>query len=481
MIRKISVALAIIVLFLICTVGITTYVFGIKAEDAYHKWVEHWADVSNLRVVSKKYDRGWFSSNAETIFEYSSGNKPILTLSEYDYVIHGPIALKGISQREIKLEPFLAHIKTEIKGQLNNRPELADMLKLLPPLEIDTVFSFRGNGTSNISMQSFSYRHENLKESLNWKGLSGNSSFVPKGNKLRMDLNFPGLEIKDEDFSSSFSDAEIALDLEDAENKINGQLDSISLNTKNIEIHNFSLGSDEIQLLSLNGLKSSWSSVVKNGLIIGSQKIGIDRLILNDSNRFGPGAFEFSVRNIDAKAFNDIKKSIYDSGGEVISDQQQGLAMLSGIIKYLPQLADDHAGFEITKLSLITPDGEFMANAKVYIDGKSSQLKLNPFYAIDAVNADAMISVPKVMFEHIIKEITREEIKETIKRKGEEMPAEDELSSIVESAANEKVKGLLDLNIFALDDEKYELRLIYSKGVLELNEKSIPIPWYYGE
>jgi hypothetical protein len=85
------------------------------------------------------------------------------------------------------------------------------------------------------------------------------------------------------------------------------------------------------------------------------------------------------------------------------------------------------------------------------------------------------------MFEHIIKEITREEIKETIKRKGEEMPAEDELSSIVESAANEKVKGLLDLNIFALDDEKYELRLIYSKGVLELNEKSIPIPWYYGE
>jgi uncharacterized protein YdgA (DUF945 family) len=477
MIGKFSIILAIIAFIFILAVGVTTFVFGIKAENAYSKWVEHWAEVSNLRVVSKKYDRGWFSSNAETIFEYRKGNRPILALSEHDYVVHGPISLKGILRRKIKLEPFLAHIKTEVRGQLNNRSELADMLKLLPPLEIDTVFSLQGDGTSNISMQSFSYRHENLKEFLTWKGLSGNSSFVPKGNKLRMDLNFPGLEIIDEDFSSSFSNAEIALNLQDANNKINGQLDSISFKTKNVEIHNFSLGSDEIQLLSLNGLESSWSSVVKDGLIYGSQKFGFDKLIVNESNKFGPGAFEFSVRNIASDAFHEINKSIDSLGGEVITPQQKGLRTLGRIMKYLPRLADDHAEFEITKLRLGTPDGEFMANAKVYIDGKGSQLKLNPFYAIEAINADAMVSVPKAMFELIIKEIAREELKEAMKQKGEEIPAEDQLSLLAESASNEKIKSLLQLNIFAFNDNKYELKLAYSKGVLELNGQAIPIPF----
>lgn len=477
MIRKFAIVLATIVFISILVVGVTPFVFGIRSENAYDKWVKNWAEVTNLRVVSKKYDRGWFSSDAETVFEYSRGGKPILTLTEYDNVIHGPIALKGILQGKIKLEPFLAHIKTEVRGELNNRSELADMLKLLPPLEIDTVFSLQGNGTSNIYMQSFSYRHENLKESLNWKGLSGSSSFVPKGNKLRMDINLPGLEIIDEDFSSSFSNAEVALNLEDAENKINGQLDSISFKTKNIEIHNFSLGSEEIQLLSLNGLESSWSSVVKDELINGSQKIGFDNLAVNESNQFGPGTFEFSVRNIASDAFHEINKSIDSLGGDVITDQQKGLRTLGSIMKFLPRFADDHAEFEITKLSLNTTDGEFMAKAKVYIDGSSSQLKLNPFYAIEAVNADAMVSVPKSMFEHIIKEIAREEIKEAIKRKGEQMPDEDLLSSIAESASNEKIKSLLQLNIFVLDDEKYEIKLVYSKGVLELNGKSIPIPF----
>jgi hypothetical protein len=88
-----------------------------------------------------------------------------------------------------------------------------------------------------------------------------------------------------------------------------------------------------------------------------------------------------------------------------------------------------------------------------------------------------MVSVPKAMFELIIKEIAREEIKEAINQKGGQMPDEDVLSSIAESAANEKVKGLLQLNIFVLDDEKYELKLVYGKGVLELNGKSLTIPF----
>jgi uncharacterized protein YdgA (DUF945 family) len=476
MIRRISIILAVIVIVLILAVGLTAFVCGIKAENAYSKWVEHWAEVSNLRVVSKKYDRGWFSSDAETIFEYSNGDRPVLTLTERDYVVHGPIALKGILQRKIGLEPFLAHIKTEVRGQLNNPSDLADMLKLLPPLEIDTVFSFQGNGTSKISMQSFSYRHENLKEFLTWKGLSGNSIFVPKGNKLSLDLSLPGLEIVDEDFSSSFSNAEISLNLEDPKDKINGPLDSVSLKTKNVEIHNFSLGSDEIQLLSLNRLESSWSSAVKDGLVNGTQKFGFDNLIVNEANKLGPGAFEFSVRNIASEVYREINKSVDRLGGEVVTNRQKGLRTLGIIAKYLPRLADDHAEFEITKLSVGTPDGELMAHAKIYIDGKGSVLRLSPFYAVEAVNADAMVSVPKAMFEDIIREIAREEVKEAIKEKGGQIPDEEVLSSLAESSANEKVKGILQLNIFVPDVDKYRLKLVYSKGVFELNGKSVPIP-----
>jgi len=284
------------------------------------------------------------------------------------------------------------------------------------------------------------------------------------------------LEIVDEDFSSSFSNAEISLNLEDPKDKINGPLDSVSLKTKNVEIHNFSLGSDEIQLLSLNRLESSWSSAVKDGLVNGTQKFGFDNLIVNEANKLGPGAFEFSVRNIASEVYREINKSVDRLGGEVVTNRQKGLRTLGIIAKYLPRLADDHAEFEITKLSVGTPDGELMAHAKIYIDGKGSVLRLSPFYAVEAVNADAMVSVPKAMFEDIIREIAREEVKEAIKEKGGQIPDEEVLSSLAESSANEKVKGILQLNIFVPDVDKYRLKLVYSKGVFELNGKSVPIP-----
>jgi uncharacterized protein YdgA (DUF945 family) len=476
MIRRLSIILVIIVIVLTLAVGLTAFVFGIKAENAYGKWVDHWAEVSDLKVISKKYYRGLFSSDAETIFEYNNGDRPVLTLTERDYVVHGPIDLKGVLQRKTKLDPFLAHIKTEIRGRLNNPSDLADMLKLLPPLEIETIFSFQGTGTSDISMQSFTYRHEDQKESLTWKGMSGNSMFVPIGNNLSLDLNLPGLEIIDEDFSSSFSNAEISLNLADLKDKKNGPLDSVFLKTKNVEIRNFSMGSDEIQLLSLNGLESSWSSVVKDSLVNGTQKIGFDNLIVNESNNLGPGAFEFSVRNIASNVLHEISKSLDTLGGEVIARRQKGLITLGIIAKNLPRLAEDHAEFEITKLSLRTTDGELMAHAKIYIDGKGSRLQLSPFYAVEAVNADAMISVPKAMFEDIIREIAREEVKESIKEKAEQPPPEEALSSMAESAANEKVMGLLQQNIFVPEDDKYELKIVYSKGLFELNGKSVPIP-----
>ncbi len=466
----------IIVLILILGVGVTPFVFGIKAENAYRKWVKDWAELTDLRVVSTKYDRGWFSSEAETTYEYRRRDIPILMLNEHDSVVHGPMTLKGIWKQGIKLEPFLAHIKTELRGQLKNPSELADMLGLLPPLEIDTVFSIQGNGKSSISMQPFSYRHKNLKESLTWSGLSGDSIFVPKGNILRMDFVFPGLEIMDDGFSLSFSKGEVDVDLQDEENKLNGQHNSISLKTENIEVRNFSLGSSEIRSLSLDGLESSWSSVRKNGLTNSSQKIGIARLTFNESNKFGPGTFEFSVSNIPSDALHEISKSIDVLGGEFIRDELKRLRLFSMVMRYLPQLADHQTEFEITRLSLAAPDGEFMAHAKVYIDGEGSRLKLNPFYAMEALHADATVTVPKGMLERVIKEITKEEIKEAIKQSGEQMPDDDVIASMAETAANEKVDGLLKLNIFELDDEKYELKLAYSKGRLELNGKSIPIP-----
>lgn len=475
MVRRFSMILVVIVIFLILAVGITPFVLGIKAENAYGKWVEQWAEVSNLRVVSKKYDRGWFSSDAETIFEYSNGDRPILTLTERDYVVHGPIDLNEILQRKIGLEPFLARIETEVGGQLSNPSGLADMLKLLPPIKIDTVFSFQGNATSNISMQSFSYRHENLKEFLTWKGLTGNSIFIPEGNKIRLGLNLPGLEIKDEDFSSSFNNLEISLNVENAKNRINGPLDSVSLKVKSIEIRNLLLGLDEIQLLSLNGLESSWSSSVKDGLVNSTQKFGFDNLIVNQSNKLGPGVFEFSVRNIASEVYNDINKSVDGLGGGVIIDRQKGLRTLGILAKNLPRLAGDHAEFEITRVKLGTPDGELMAHAKIYIDGKGSTLRLSPFYAVEAINADATVSVPKAMFDGIIREIAREEVKKAIKEKGEQVPDEEVLNSRVESAANEKVNSLLKQNVFLPDDDKYELKLIYNKGTFELNGKSVPI------
>lgn len=475
MIKKGFIVLAIVLSVGIAIAGITPLVFGIKAENAYRDWVEHLVEFGDFRVVSTKYNRGWFNSRAETVLEFSRRNKPILTFIEHDHLVHGPLALNDIFRGGASFEPFLARVKTQVWGEAKNEPELESMLQLLPPLEIETVFQLQGNCTSSISMQSFSYRHENLKESLTWKGLTGHSSFTREGSKTEVDLNLPGAELVDEDFSSSFADAGISLDSEDMENS-KGRLYSISFKAKNAEIHNFSVDSGGIESVFLGGLETSWSSSTRNGLITGSQEIGFDKLILNDSNQIGPGEFKFTALNIDLKAFNGIRSSIYGSGAELLRDSEGGFAILGSVMKYLPQLAHDGPEFEIKKLSLVTPDGNLSGRAKIYLDSESSQLEHNPFYLIYAINAEAMLSIPKPMFESIIKEITRAELREASIEERKQPPAGDRLNRLVRSASDKRIKTLLRLNIFTFKDDKYELNLAYSKGLLELNGKSITTP-----
>ena len=63
------------VAFIVLSVVGTTYWFGVEAEKSYKNIQEELSQYWNVEIIKRKYNRGWFSSDAETELGIKVGAK----------------------------------------------------------------------------------------------------------------------------------------------------------------------------------------------------------------------------------------------------------------------------------------------------------------------------------------------------------------------------------------------------------------------
>ena len=132
------VILIFVALTVLAVVG-TTYWFGVEAETTYKNIQEGLSQYGNVQIIKRKYNRGWFSSEAETELGIRVGAKKIAILILNDRISHGPIPIRELIGPDSRLKPVRAIINSTIRTIPGTGNELTDLLAEMPPPHIKTT------------------------------------------------------------------------------------------------------------------------------------------------------------------------------------------------------------------------------------------------------------------------------------------------------------------------------------------------------
>jgi len=204
-----------------------------------------------------------------------------------------------------------------------------------------------------------------------------------------------------------------------------------------------------------------------------SLKVGtqLDGLVLVGQN-FGPAHYDMELRNISEKGAVEYIKMIRDMRNMQLNRGRrneimarlgsQGMALADEILKRSPQ-------FEISRASLVTPQGEIAGRLLVTFDGDDEINMKNPVILINRVHAEANVEVPEMLFKTVLAGIARRQLTTSLKAKGQEMPDETTLTTTAMSVMEQEIQSMEDNGFIVNQGGHYTTTLLYDKGLLTVN------------
>jgi uncharacterized protein YdgA (DUF945 family) len=463
----------IILLLLIVAVGIAPYWFGLETERTYKKIVKEVSESAHVAAAQKSYNRAWFNSTAETVFEIRSGNQKIASVIVSHNISHGPIPLKQLFSANFQLKPVQAIIYSKLKIAPETQNELADFFAKFPPAEMKTIIYVRGNGESQLSVPAFNYQLKEKNASINWEGLTGRTTFSSNFRQLTTSMKSLGLIAKNDQYALFVKNIEFNSDLHSETPDLYSPLGSVTFKIALIDIEK---KEDKKERFSLKDIELTGSTEVSNNSINSIHSLGFANLRVDGAN-YGPGLYEIAIRKIDAPAWGKLQHTLKEIQKVDTPDEKQSLIVFGKIIEILPDLLKKSPEIELTKLNLKTDEGEVLGRAKVIIDGSNRELIKNPFFLLTAVDAEAYISIPAPFFESMLRNLARKNLITEIEKRGDEIPSDEEINELTKSAAAQELQRLVEQRIFVVENDDLISSATYKQGELKLNGQPIELPF----
>ncbi len=461
-------AIIIIIIIALIAIIVPPYWFGMKAEEEYNNLIETVSKYENLEIISRSYKRGWLKSSGEIKYSVKDEDKNHLKIIQRDTIYHGPIPIGTLSTDKITLKPVMAIIETDADIKTDSKEKYAEFINSLPQANFETTLSLSGYGTTEVSIPAVDNK---LKSgtSLNWSGLDGLINFTPDLHKASSVFNFSELEIEDEKALISVSGLNLESNLDYPASNFKNPLGDMSVKIE--EISSEGREGEDPNKVTISNFEITASTNQTGNLLNHTHSAGIGQISVG-GNSYGPGIYEFEIRNIDKTAFEEIQMAIKENQ----ADENQDTVTLSDlltaqIMKTLPSLLKNSPEIELTKLSVKTGEGEINGHAIIAASGDSldnPELAANPIFLLAALSAEMNFSVSKPLFDNLLKDYKIEEITDEMNN-NEKLPSDKELQTLGQERAQAEIKEMLDQKILILNNGKYEIEATYGVGRVTLN------------
>ena len=438
--------------------------FGLRAEKSYLALLAQLSRRSGLQFTSAHYERGWFSSTAETVIRHPQ--IPIELIARHR-ISHGPFPVDRILAGDWQFTPVQARITSQIvlnapAGQ--NAPDL-------PPLNTETTFELNGDGALHAGMAPI--RKTGAQgQVIDWSGFGGDIRFDREWKKIRFEVRIPALTLGTPGRAGGLSLSKLAL-RSDLREGVAGYLFGDSA----LSVGQLQFGAAGGPL-DVNGLEISGSVRPAGENLDLMLRFRVEAVRAADEH-FGPGDLTIEARHLDTAALVKFKNEVDAVYRGNPPPAQAALMMAGKAMELIAALSRQAPELEITKLSFKTRQGEITGKAKFVLDGRKFNAAQNPLQLLMALSGQGELAIPAPVLKQMLTPAIRRDV-EAYQRSGALTPQDmarltpQAMGEIVDRAFPQYLSRNGFTRYFVDDGGLYKMVVSIRRGQLLVNGQ----PWH---
>jgi uncharacterized protein YdgA (DUF945 family) len=335
----------------------------------------------------------------------------------------------------------------------------------LPPIEIDTLLRFSGDGEFLINLPPTDKKTDD-STSIQWRGMSGNITFDADWKKFKMNFESPGLAVESD--KSKFSVSNIRVDYDMYEG-----------------IAEYLFGGGSIHVAKMNfgpaanvsGFKLTTKAKPVGGNMVLTVGYHVKNITVAEE-KYGPGQLEFELRNLNVKTLRQFEREINNLYKQDMPQEQASMIMLGKLMQLAAELSKQVPEMEITKLSFKTKNGDINGKAKFILDGSQLNVSENPMLLITAFSGDAELVIPKDIVRSIVRPLVAQDIETYINMGALTAQASERLTpDLMNKVIDQAMPLYLPRNpltrLLVEDGEHYKITASVKRGQFYVNDQ----PW----
>lgn len=456
------------VLVLGAVYAVSAYVLGGQVQERYLSELKDYERYGIFSFSNQKYERGVFSSSAETLVEVAipagsdSGEGEARNAS---FVVrhvfrHGPVPVTG---HGFSFQPGLAVVESTLVTSGAEQDGLFARIPELAQSRSNLRIGFGGDVIGDLKIPGFDLVVDD--ETLTWGGLDLRAAFAQADQSVRGDVTIPRLILKTGGGVVELSGFSSTFDLVEAVPLVFAGRVEASLAAMNMT----QSGMDTI---SLKALRFSSNSTCDGVLLHYTQTADIESIEVGEAAH-GPVSFEVVCRNLDALAvsefqtsFQQLYRSAHDTDSDLFYSQAGELygRLFSKLMRGTPE-------FSIPRLRVATSMGELTGALFVKLDAPGEEALSNPLLLIKHVDANVEMAV----HETLLMGVMRMGIEQLLgAASGADAGAVD-VDALVRQQYAEQVEPLLARKLIVRDGETIRTQASFAQGKLVVNGQEMPL------
>lgn len=406
------------------------YYLGWKAEETLTEQHRVLADTFFFDVVSREYDRGWFSSTETTVIRFH----PTL-LSNLSKQL--PANVKTVLDKEITMVNHVKHglfadgitpVRASVRTEFRYDPEVQKVLSRFfnnqIPLTVNNTIYLSGGGKLDIKVAPFDYEElSGIK--LEWKGMDSKVDYDNGFSRYVTHLDIPGLkavladkgdiEIEGVSLRSETRTGKTGMSLGSSDTQLKrfdvSWKENIDYNLKfnelvsavtDLQIGAFinPTGTIPPSKISVHNLSYQSYTDEKDGFVNAQGRFAFEKLNYGN-DQYGPLDIDVSAEHLDGKSLTALKNRWQQISTENLSTEKFQEQMLASVRKEGVGLFTNNPVFKVNKFDLMVPSGHIKVNGGLQFNGLKAA-DLNDFSSmVQKMKAEINLDVSDKVLESL--------------------------------------------------------------------------------
>lgn len=426
------------------------YWTGIEAQQQFEQFNQTLSPLANLKWSDRHYNRGWFSSNAQSMFEITDVAKPAAVDQRFMMVHkihHGFLPL-----RATHIETILYTKSTSSKNL--TVPELTTDSREL--LKAQTVVNLAGDTLTTLTTSPLSWRDENSHFQVDWQRWQGEIQVKQSAMMINAYLHSPQIRLDTMPGQIDIQSLGFTLQLPSGSTTVREGRGNLTMAQIQLLPHHQSQQSP----ISLAGVTiTTQNQIASDHLTIALattvQQIQVGKTL------YGPGYCEMELRHLPLENLVGIIKTLAEGGRSEWSPEHFKLMMLGIFFQHGITLLNNSPEFAITRLNFDTPEGRLEGSLQVKMAEKIGvSVLFKPWSVLDTLSGRLEMRLPTTMLHHLVAML---------------LDSSTTAKKTIANSVQQRIQTWLDQGILInYGNHDYSILLQFQQGELQFHGKTLP-------